>query len=795
MDSQDLIMHVQSLGLPREGIEYVRSALAAPSRIVGKTRYLNVTSRFASQKLGEAIQSESHTCELPFVHMLELDDDVLACLDQPPPLFVESIDKRGRRHRGKKTADQLVIQKGRIELKECKKGEELKRLVIEEPLNWILDATTYRYLPAEQPARALGLLFSIHNADDIGPIYAKNLRTLVNAKRAFTKPLDERVLCKALRLLNKHNGLTMLDLATELNSESVTPIIGAVLSKQLHVLLRWQLLSHPLSTTIYASQEHALAADRALKAASEADCLREEHYQAPLALSEKAFNKAIENLARIRRIRCGELEPTRSDYRHIAALRGCSSTGELPLLALAPSYHLRGCRQCLSDTTNQIIVRELKENYARNIRLSLTAVHSLVTNSLSEEGLSPVSYETVRQRKLGLSRADLAHQREGYKAANAAMPPVPRHLASISASYAWERAHVDSTPLDEKIWLSSSLAKVLARPTIYLLVDESCSFILAYWVCFANAGDQAVACLLRDCIRRHGQLPCAIVHDKGSEYFSVFSETFSAAAGVDLERRPSGAPRWGGQVESAFNRINHLVANRLPGNMQNDKRGRSSTAETRSAAHAQHDVVQFLVIVEEQLMNGLNERPVDGEVASPTEKFRLSELQFAGMSRRIAITPELLAHTAIPVPESHRIDCAHGITFKHRRYIGAAIRAPSLHGQKVPIRWEPYNPCVIYAAVEGKWERLTCKGYAELESTNDLHRAAELHLRFDTASASRSAKMKADRLLAARLRDSLSVSDARPPKLPISPPEPKTEDMFERARTLDLDRTFEEVVP
>lgn len=151
MTREEIIAHVRQLGLPQSGIEYVCLALDGPSRFVGRNGFLAVSSRFASQKLGEVVQSESHTSELPFLHKQELDHEVLACLDQPPSLAVETIDRRGRRHPHQKTPDYLVIQKDGVVLYECKQRAELCTLVEAHPQHWTFENDQYRYLPLEKP--------------------------------------------------------------------------------------------------------------------------------------------------------------------------------------------------------------------------------------------------------------------------------------------------------------------------------------------------------------------------------------------------------------------------------------------------------------------------------------------------------------------------------------------------------------------------------------------------------------------------------------------------------------------
>lgn len=780
-----IISHVERLGLPRAGVDYVRQALAAPSRHVGRSRFLAVSARFASEKLGQVVQAESHTSELPFVHHLELDDAVIAFLDQPPPLSAESIDRRGRRHRSLKTPDFLVIGLTEVSLYECKTHSELERLVVDQPNNWIHSGNGYRYLPLELPSAELGMRFTIHDAGLIGQIYAANLNVLVNVKRNSIAPLDNSTLLKAVRRLDEHNGLTLSHLAEELRLKSVSQILASIFQKQLHALLHWQLLTMPESTMVYGTKDHLGAAEMALKEAAQFDCLRARNYQVPLALSKAAFDKAIESLQRIKLIRSGELRPTRTDYRRMRALRSGESSGVIPLLAVAPAYHRRGARKALPEAVEEIIRREIQTQHATSVKSSVIALHRDISIELRKAGYSPICFETVRQRVRAISRAALAGAREGYRAANAARPPIAVSDRALRAQYAWEKAHVDATVLDEKIWLTSALGNILARPTVYLLIDEATSFILAYWISFDSAGDQAVACLFRDCIRRHEKLPCKIMHDQGSEYFSTFAETFSASTGIDLLRRPSAAPRWGSHVESGFKRINELLIHQLPGNTQNDRLGRSSTASVRSEAHARQKLLAFLELTEEALTRWLNDRPVGENFATPRQNFDESEQTFIGLAKTVRKSPEVLVNTAIPVTQGRRIDHARGIKYMHRHYDAPRIRDPLLHGKKVQIRWEPYNPYIIYAHVLNEWIRLTCRGYSEIENTPFIRRLTELYVRTSAYGASKAARQLADSVIAGRIK--LEFSAPGQPEL-VADLESTAPDMdlFELARIRSL---------
>lgn len=785
----DLTRHIRRIGATAIGVDYIERAEMAPARLVGKTRHLSVSTRFASPKMGVVLQAESHTCELPFVHACELRADVLAIYDQPPQLAIEQIDRRGRLRRDPITPDFLVVTTEEVVIYECKTGAKLRELVDERPQSWVLDATGYRFLPGERAASALGFRFAVHNADSISAVQAANLRLLVNSKRSGVPSLDTRQLAKATLWLQRRHAMTIDDLANRLRLQDISPLFATVQAGQLHVLLKWQLLSDSLHTLVYATSEHALLAERAMIAAAELDPLRPQNFQAPIAFSPKALEKACVAAERIRLIRAGELVPNRTDYRHLAKLNEGMASGKSMMESVTPAFHLRGTHARLSPEAKALIA-ECIDVYWTSLRLKITEVHRSTQAKFIALGQTGPCYETIRLAVHETKTHKRVRQREGHRAANAGMAPIAATQVAIPASYAWERAHIDSTDIDEKVWLGSRLSRILVRPKLYLLIDEATSYIVAFWLCFSHAGRQAVACLLRDCMRRHQKLPRCVMHDLGSEYLSVFHETFYATQSIDLQRRPSSAPRWGSYVESAINRINDLVVHRLPGNTQNDRLGRGSTPDVRSDSHARHDVNELLLIFEQELMGWLNHRPLEGRVGTPQENFDTSSAKFNSIARSVPLTSETLALSAIPVPVTHRIDQAHGIKYMHRWYIGDAIRDPRLDGKKVSIRWEPYNPSVIYAEINHRWERLVTRDYVRYENAGHLAQMTELYLRFDVPRSTWAMRQEVDALHAAQISQTWGTQDPRTGASPTkdrSLEKPKTEDKdpFAEARSMD----------
>lgn len=113
-------------GIPPTGrrvIEEIRKS--DPSRRVGGGTH-NVTCRFASNKMGQVIQAESHKGELAAVYIWEHDPETFEFYDQPSKVKVSYRNATGRQVTHMATPDYFVLSKGWAGWVECKPEEKLQ---------------------------------------------------------------------------------------------------------------------------------------------------------------------------------------------------------------------------------------------------------------------------------------------------------------------------------------------------------------------------------------------------------------------------------------------------------------------------------------------------------------------------------------------------------------------------------------------------------------------------------------------------------------------------------------------
>ena len=148
-----------SLGLSLDGISYViETGVSPPARKVGRKRRRNLIFDVPLKSIpGVVLQAESMTGEFNFLVELDRRRDLVAVFDQPITIRVGITDSIGRRTRTTYTADYLVIDQQKVCAYEIKADSELERLIRERPADWIIDQDGYRYLPASNYFKSMGI--------------------------------------------------------------------------------------------------------------------------------------------------------------------------------------------------------------------------------------------------------------------------------------------------------------------------------------------------------------------------------------------------------------------------------------------------------------------------------------------------------------------------------------------------------------------------------------------------------------------------------------------------------------
>jgi putative transposase len=210
----------------------------------------NVSGTFPSQKMGCAIQFESHRDELPFVYLLEHDPQVLEFYDQPyGQIKLTYPNKDGtRKVTTKHTPDFFVLREDGAGWTECKMEDHLARLAKEKPGRFVPNADgSWSCPPGEAYAEPLGLSYQVFSSREIDWTYVQNLRFLGEYLRGLPPSVPLDVAMAVRTTVMSQPGIRLLDLITSLHRGRADDIYLLILTDQVYV---------DLSKTPLADHEH-----------------------------------------------------------------------------------------------------------------------------------------------------------------------------------------------------------------------------------------------------------------------------------------------------------------------------------------------------------------------------------------------------------------------------------------------------------------------------------------------------------------------------------------------------------
>ena len=123
--------------LSEASIEYINQVRSnEPSSSVGVNGRKNVSSSVYSFKMGRTISVESRTAERAFLYLCEYDDEVLEIWDQPEPVKVKVVNKKGKHQSVYYTPDFLILTSNGPLVVEVKTESKLKSFIGSHNPNW-----------------------------------------------------------------------------------------------------------------------------------------------------------------------------------------------------------------------------------------------------------------------------------------------------------------------------------------------------------------------------------------------------------------------------------------------------------------------------------------------------------------------------------------------------------------------------------------------------------------------------------------------------------------------------------
>ncbi|ARK92185.1 hypothetical protein BOC42_34615 [Burkholderia pseudomallei] len=313
----------------------------------------------------------------------------------------------------------------------------------------------------------------------------------------------------------------------------------------------------------------------------------------------------------------------------------------------------------------------------------------------------------------------LAYQKDAFV-------DVMHYHTPIHGSRPFQYVHIDHTELDIEL-ISSRTSKNLGRPWLSLAVDAYTRRIVGMFLSYDPPSYHSVMMVVRDIVRRFKRLPELVFVDNGSDFRSDAFKSFLKAMGCHLRFRPSGNPRHGTVLERMFGRLNVDYIHGLAGNTKATKHVRMV-----SGSHLPKNLAEWTL---EPLYYGVEywateyydqeQHPVLGE--SPREAF-LRGLRESGSREHLHIqfNRDFLIATCPPVDREglRRVHPQRGVKVNERLYHNPAFQSFQVAGQRLPVRYDPWDASSVYVRVKDQWVQAICPSLNGLGQLTENERKA-----------------------------------------------------------------------
>jgi putative transposase len=320
-------------------------------------------------------------------------------------------------------------------------------------------------------------------------------------------------------------------------------------------------------------------------------------------------------------------------------------------------------------------------------------LHREITRRCATAGLMAPSRSAIQRRLNRVSTRTMAHRRKGPGAAEA-VTMRPGSLTVTRPNAVWQ---IDHSPADV-ILVDTQFRAPIGRPWVTLVIDVASRVVTGLYVSLDAPSVVSVgmamqhAILPKDAALAEREiaaewpgfgLPETIHSDNGSDFCSRTFARACANLGIETDRRPVGAPRYGGHIE------------RLIGSVMSEMHLLPGTTFSNVLARRDYDSEGAAVMTIEEFETWLwrfvacdyNRRLHSSLSAPPLERWRSLCVEQA-ITPRQAVDPDGLMIAFLP--RVSRSITRQGIVFNHVRYYEALLEPLFDSGQRrVEVAYDP----------------------------------------------------------------------------------------------------------
>ena len=289
--------------------------------------------------------------------------------------------------------------------------------------------------------------------------------------------------------------------------------------------------------------------------------------------------------------------------------------------------------------------------------------------------------------------------------------------------------------------------RVLGRPWLSVLLDAFSRRMLAVYITFDPPSYRSCMAVLVECVRRQQRLPQQIVVDNGPDFRSTYFETLLAYYGVSKLSRPAAEPRVGSLIERLFRTSETEFVHTLQGNTQIMKLARQVTQAVDPKNQAIWTLARLYDYFCLWSYEVYDQMPHSTLGQSPRETY-LAGLAASGLRpQRRVVYDETFRILMLPTTKQGqaKVMAGRGVKVNYLYYWCDAFRQPTVISSVVSVRYDPFNTGIVYAYVNGLWERCLSERYAAFQGRTEREMAVasaalRQHRRLDRQQADINAK-------------------------------------------------------
>jgi putative transposase len=374
-------------------------------------------------------------------------------------------------------------------------------------------------------------------------------------------------------------------------------------------------------------------------------------------------------------------------------------------IALASRIGDRGNRdRKIPQQLIELVAQVAKDYYNTARNMNKTTAYGFFKGACERVNLLPCSMNSFNKE---LERHKSVKSRMGKRVAYQEEPIVwYLHLDEpVHGVRPFQYVHIDHTQLDLRL-ITSESRKSLRNPWLSKAVDAESREIVGFYLSFEAPSYRSCMMVVRDIVRRHGQMPAMLVLDNGKEFHSRALANVCELYGCSIRYRPGGKPRYGSVMERAFGTTNTEFIHQLAGNTQLMKTPRTVTKAVLPENFAAWTLPQLHWALEFYFYKvyGATDHPAHGE--PPTDHFKRRMAETGERQHRLVRYDENFRIETCPPPSdrpTRQVDGKRGIKIRHLWFWNDVFAKPEIKNQALLVRVDPWDPGTAFAIVKGKW--------------------------------------------------------------------------------------------